>query len=148
VIRLPATVFVATVPVDLHLSFDRLAGIVRERLGADPRTDTLVVFHNRRRTHLKLLWSDGSGYVLLYKRLDHGTYRIPLAIPPGAARVTVSARELALLLEGLDHAKLRAARRDVRDGRAGPSLARGRATPSSTSARAGARGPVDSNGHA
>ena len=147
-IRWPRSIFVAIAPIDLHLSFDRLAGAVRERLGADPRADTLVVFHNRRRTHLKLLWSDGSGYVLLYKRLDHGTYRIPLAIPPDAARVTVSARELALLLEGLDHAKLRAARRDVRDGRVGPSLARARATPSGTSARAGARSRVDSNGHA
>jgi transposase len=111
VIRLPSQIFVATAPVDLHLSFDRLAGIVREQLGAEPRSETLVVFHNRRRTHVKLLWHDGRGYCLLYRRLDRGTYRIPLAIPPGAARVTVSARELTLLLDGIDDAKLRAARR-------------------------------------
>lgn len=123
-IRLPREIFVATAPVDLHLSFDRLAAIVREQLGADPRADTLVVFHNRRRTHLKLIWFDGSGYVLLYKRLDRGTYRIPLAIPPGADRVTVSERELHLLLAGIDHAKLRAARQCVRAS--GPSVARAR----------------------
>jgi transposase len=114
VIRLPAQIYVATAPVDLHLSFDRLAGIVREQLGADPRTETLVVFHNRRRTHVKLLWHDGRGYCVLYKRLDRGTYRIPLAIPAGAARVTVTTRELAVLLEGIDEAKLRAARRMVK----------------------------------
>jgi len=67
-IRMPSTILVATAPVDLRLSFDRLAGIVRDRLGADPRRDTLVVFHNRGRTHVKLLWHDGSGYCLLYNQ--------------------------------------------------------------------------------
>jgi transposase len=112
-IRLPATILAATTPIDLRLSFDRLAGIVREQLGADPRRDTLVIFHNRARTHVKLLWHDGTGYCLLYKRLDRGTYRIPLAIPAGAQHVSVSARELAVLLEGIDEDALRAARRSV-----------------------------------
>ena len=85
--RLPAMVYVATEPVNLHFSFDRLAGIVREQLGGDPRSEALFVFHNRRRTHAKILWHDGRGYWLLYKRLDRGTYRIPLAIPPGAPSV-------------------------------------------------------------
>jgi transposase len=116
-IRWPSTILAATAPVDLRLSFDRLAGIVREQLGADPRRDTLIVFHNRARTHLKLLWHDGTGYCLLYKRLDRGSYRIPLAIPAGARHVTVSARELAILLEGIDEEALRAARRSI-DGMA------------------------------
>jgi transposase len=98
------------VPFNLHLSFDRLAGIVRDHLGGDPRVDTLVVFHNRRRTHLKLLWHDGRGYVILYKRIDHGRYRIPLAIPANARSVTVSRRELQILFEGID---ARAVRRAV-----------------------------------
>ncbi len=74
-IRWPTTILVTTAPVNLHMSFDRLAAIVREQLGADPKADTVVVFHNRRRTHVKLLWHDGSGYVLLYKKgLDRGHY--------------------------------------------------------------------------
>jgi len=119
-IKLPAQVFVATAPVDLHLSFDRLAGIVRDQLGADPRVETLVVFHNRRRTHVKLLWHDTSGYCILYKRLDRGAYRIPLMIPPGASRVTVTMRELGLLLDGIDEATLRAARRSARSAQVNP----------------------------
>ena len=67
-IRLPSTVYVATEPVNLHLSFDRLAGIVRQQLGGDPRSDALFVFHNRRGTHAKILLHDGSGYWILYKR--------------------------------------------------------------------------------
>ena len=108
-VRLPKTILIAIAPIDLHLSFDRLAAIVRNDLGAEPKADTVVVFHNRRRTHVKLLWHAGSGYVVLYKRLDRGTYRIPLAVPAGARKVTASREELLVLLEGLDEARLRRA---------------------------------------
>ena len=112
-IRLPQTIFVATAPLDLRLSFDRLAGIVRQLLGGDPKSDAIYVFHNRARTHLKMLWHDSTGYCVIYKRLDRGTYRIPDAIPHDAPRVQVSAREMTVLLAGIDEAKLRAARRSV-----------------------------------
>jgi transposase len=116
-IRLPATLYVAIEPVNLHLSFDRLAGIVREQLGGDPRAEAAFIFHNRRGTHLKVLWFDGSGYCILYKRLDRGVYRIPVAIPARATRVSVSHRELELLLQGIDRRVLRAARRVTRSRR-------------------------------
>lgn len=112
-IRLPAAIYVATAPVNLHLSFDRLAGIVREQLGGDPRADAMYFFHNRRGTHAKILWHDGRGYCLLYRRLDRGVFRIPLSIPAGAERVQVSRRELELLLQGIDRRALRAARQAV-----------------------------------
>ena len=111
-IELPLAVYVATEPVNLHLSFDRLAGMVREQLGGDPRGEAVFVFHNRRRTHLKLLWHDQRGYCVFYKRLDRGTYRIPTAIPPGACSVRVSHRELSVVLRGIDHELLRRARRE------------------------------------
>jgi transposase len=113
-----ATIYVATEPVDMRLSFDRLAGIVRDHLGANPRHDTLVVFHNRRRTLLKLLWHSRGGYCLFYKRLDRGTYRIPLAIPRGATSVKCSRREVMLILEGVDRELMRRARRRLRNSRA------------------------------
>jgi transposase len=113
VIRWPSTILAATTPIDLRLSFDRLAGIIREQLGGDPRSGTLVVFHNRARTHLKMIWHDGTGYCVFYKRLDRRTYRIPLAIPAGARHVSVSAREVTVLLEGIDDAMLRSARRSI-----------------------------------
>lgn len=113
-IRLPRRLFVATAPIDLRLSFDRLAGIVRDALGHDPRRETLVAFHNRRRTHLKLLWHDGFAYCVLYRRLDRGVYRIPLAIPPGATSVVVSRRELMLLFEGIDEQLVNKARRSLK----------------------------------
>lgn len=116
-IKLPEAIYVATAPTNMHLSFDRLAGLVREQLGGDPRGTALFVFHNTTRTLVKLLWHDGRGYSLLYRRLDRGTYRIPVAVTEGATRVTVSARELALLLEGIDARALRNARRVLRSTR-------------------------------
>jgi len=115
--RLPrdAKVYAATEPVNMHLSFDRLAAIVRDKLGVDPRDDTLVLFHNRRRKLVKLLWHHKGGYCIFYKRLDRGTYRIPLAIPPGATHVEVSRRELQLVVEGIDRATMRRARRRLRE---------------------------------
>jgi len=113
-LELPSEIYVATEPVNLRLSFDRLAGIVREQLGREPREDVLVVFHNKRRTHLKLLWHDGSGYWIGFKRLERRTLRIPLPIPPGASKVEISARELRVLLQGIDMRAIRAARRTVR----------------------------------
>jgi transposase len=111
--RLPATIYVATEPVNMHLSFDRLAGIVRQQLGCDARGDGAYVFHNRRRTLVKILWHDGSGYWIFYNRLDRGVYRIPLAIPEGATHVRASQREIELLLEGIDSKALRVARRSI-----------------------------------
>lgn len=112
-IALPTEVFVATAPVDLRYSFDRLAGLVRERIGEEPKRPAVFVFHNRARTHLKVLWHDGRGYCVFYKRLDRGTYRIPLSVAPQATHVRMTARELALLLRGIDEAILAAARRSV-----------------------------------
>ena len=118
-IKLPAAIYVASVPVDLRLSFDRLGGIVREVLGHEPRSDAAFVFHNKARTHLKIPWHDTRGYCLLYKRLDRGTYRVPLVVPPGAVEVTLTTRELAALFEGLDGKLLARARQIVRETRRG-----------------------------
>jgi transposase len=113
-LQLPSTIWVATAPINLRLSFDRLAGIVRAELGGDPKQPLLVMFHNARRTHAKLLWHDGHSYCLFYKRLDPGrTFRIPLAIPADARSVVVSTRELQLILDGINHKLLRKARATV-----------------------------------
>ncbi|MEI8257506.1 MAG: IS66 family insertion sequence element accessory protein TnpB [Deltaproteobacteria bacterium] len=54
-------VYVATAPVNLHLSFDRLVAIVREQLGSEPSESAVFVFHNRPRTHVKTHASSRGG---------------------------------------------------------------------------------------
>lgn len=100
-------VFIAADPIDLHLSFDRLAGLVRGHLAADPLSGHLFVFFNRSRTHTKILTFDSSGFTLYYRRLERGTFQLP-RVPEGATRVEVDAGTLAMILEGID---LRAPRR-------------------------------------
>ena len=94
-------IYVALGPVDLRWSFDLLIGIVRDRLGQDPRGG-LVVFLNRRADRAKILFHDASGWCLLYKRLDRGVFPKPETIDANAPAVRVSPRELELLLVGRD----------------------------------------------
>ena len=101
-LNLPRTVrvFVATEPVDMRGSFDALAGRVR-RLGLDPVDGHLYVFVSRRRHMLAVLYFDGTGWVIVRKRLEIGTFQLP-AVPNGATRVQVDGRVLASILEGID----------------------------------------------
>lgn len=94
-------IYVATETIDMRWSFDILAGVVRERLGEEPRSGALFVFFGRRFDRLKVLFFDRTGYCLLYKRLDRGTFRVPGAAA-GQTGVEVDEEELGLLLEGLD----------------------------------------------
>ena len=70
-------IFLGLDPIDLRWGFDRLAGLVAERLGRSARSGALFVFFGRRREALKVLFFDGNGLCLFYKRLDQGTFRLP-----------------------------------------------------------------------
>ena len=101
-LNLPATVrvFVATEPVDMRGSFDSLAGRIR-RLGLEPSDGHLYVFVSRRRHLLAVLYFDGSGWVLVKKRLEAGTFQLPV-VPDGTRQIRVDGRVLASILEGID----------------------------------------------
>jgi transposase len=94
-------VFVGIDPIDLRWGFHRLAGVVTEQLGRDARGGALFVFFGKRREAMKVLFWDGTGMCLFYKRLDKGTFRIPLA-SDGARVVTLGEREFDDLLDGID----------------------------------------------
>lgn len=68
-------VLVATRPVDFRKGMDGLAALVRESLGCDPFSGVVYVFRSKRADRLKLLLWDGSGLVLLAKRLEQGSFR-------------------------------------------------------------------------
>ena len=93
-------VFVAVAPFNMHRSFDGLAGEVR-RLLLDPLDGHLYVFLNARRTIMKAIFFDRSGFCVYSKRLAQGSFQLPTTAP-GAARVEVDATVLAMMLEGID----------------------------------------------
>ena len=95
-------IFVALETVDMRYSFDRLAGIAKEQIGYDARSGALFVFFGRRRESLKVLFFDGGGLCVFYKRLDRGTFRIPEALQPGCKHVELDDAALDALLDGID----------------------------------------------
>jgi transposase len=100
----PTRILVATAPVDFRKSIDGLAALVELHLRETPLSGTMFVFTNRRRDGLKLLVWDRGGFVLVYKRLERGRFRLPAA---DSDRVTLTPAELAALLEGIDLAHAR-----------------------------------------
>jgi transposase len=95
-------VFVGLDLIDLRWGFNRLTGLVSERIGRDARGGALFVFFGKRRDAIKVLFFDGTGVCLFYKRLDKGTFRIPAAPAEGATSVMIEDRELDDLLDGID----------------------------------------------
>lgn len=94
-------VFLGVESIDLRWGFDRLAGMVAERIGRSARSGALFVFRGRRGDAIKVLFFDGSGMCIFYKRLDRGTFRWPEALPPGTTSVAVDERTLEELLDGI-----------------------------------------------
>jgi transposase len=94
-------IFMGLDPIDLRWGFDRLAGIVGERLTRDARSGALFVFFGKRRDCLKVLFFDGTGMCLFYKRLDTGTFRLP-PVPEGTTTLAIEDRVLDDLLDGVD----------------------------------------------
>jgi transposase len=95
-------IFLSVDTIDLRWGFDRLAGLAQERAGVDARSGALFVFFGKRRTGVKVLFCDGTGMCLFYKRLDRGVFRGPVSVAEGAASITLSERELEDLLDGID----------------------------------------------
>lgn len=96
-------------------SFNALAGHVR-RLHADPLDGHIYLFVNRRKTLLKALWFDRTGWAIFSKRLERGTFELPSA-EPGTRKVAVDPAQLAMILEGIELAARR--RKRYRHGSAG-----------------------------
>ena len=94
-------IFVAVEPVDMRLGFERLGGLVRERMAREPRSRALFVFFGKRRQTVKILTWDGTGVVLTYKKLDRGLFEIPLAERDGEASVMVSETMFEAIFTGL-----------------------------------------------
>jgi transposase len=65
-------VLVAAKPVDFRKGGDGLAALVREALGEDPFSGTIFIFRSKRADRLKIVTWDGTGLVLLWKRLGMG----------------------------------------------------------------------------
>ena len=100
----PSRILLSTSPADFRKSIDGLAALVELHLRESPLSGTMFVFRNARGNALKLLvWSSG-GFVLVYKKLERGRFRVPTS---ETDRKALTPAEVAAILEGIDlrHAK-------------------------------------------
>ena len=92
-------IMVATKPVDFRKGHDGLAALVSSVLRKDPFTGTVFVFRSRRADRLKLLYWDGTGLVMAYKRLEDARFTWP-AIKDGI--MALNHTQFEALFAGLD----------------------------------------------
>jgi transposase len=101
-----ARIWLAATPVDMRCGFDRLAELARAVTGQDPFHAHLFLFRSRRGDRLKVLQWDRDGYVLWYKRLEVGVFRLP-QIRSGASSIELRPSEFAMLLDGIDMSRVK-----------------------------------------
>ena len=100
--------FLCCSTIDMRNGFDGLAGIVRNHLKKDPVSGDLFIFLNKTRTHIKLLYWDGDGFALFYKRLERGRYAFTAHNGPSKQ---IKREELLMLLEGLSFSEMKQKKR-------------------------------------
>ena len=91
-------------PTDMRKSFDGLCGLIRHQLQEEPTSGQLFVFINRRKTHLKILYFDGAGFCIWFKRLEQGQFNVR---SDSGDKQRFSWLQLKLLLDGLEVKKIR-----------------------------------------
>lgn len=96
-----ARLFLCQVPVRMHKSFEGLSAIVEQMFPGELLSGAFFIFLSRRKDHMKLLYWDGDGFVIFYKRLEKGSFGANKGTPTSMPR-----REFLMLLEGITPKRL------------------------------------------
>lgn len=91
-------IYLACGYTDLRRGIDGLAAIVQHSFQLDPFTDSLFLFCGRRSDRIKALHWEGDGFVLLYKRLERGSFQWPRTV---AEVCQLTPQQFRWLMEGL-----------------------------------------------
>jgi transposase len=92
--------YVHRAPVDMRKNINGLAVIVQEEMKLDLRSSSLFVFCNERRTRMKILYFDKSGFALWLKRLEESKFPWPKNL--GQETISITREDMALLLDGVN----------------------------------------------
>ena len=127
-------IYLALEPVDMRLGAERLGALVREKMEAEPRSRALFVFVGKRGHSMKVLTWDGTGTIVVHKKLDAGRFELPRATTPGHQHLQVSDALFDVIHKGVARTP-----RTVRPSRVATASA-GTDTPTGTAASAPAGG--------
>lgn len=97
-------------PADMRKGFDGLSGLVINKLNQNPLSGDIFIFINRPRTLIKLLVWDQTGYAIWHKRLEQGTFEMPI-IDTTSNSVEINKQKLMLILEGISLKNIRIRKR-------------------------------------
>lgn len=92
-------IWLCSKPTDMRKSFDGLAALAKNQMHEDPLSGHFFVFINRRKTHVKILYFDRSGYCLWMKRLEQGRFNVD---GDSEGKQLLDGTQLKLILEGID----------------------------------------------
>jgi transposase len=84
----------------MRASYDSLFERAKGVMGQDPFSGHLFLFINQRRTSIKCLYYDGTGLVLICKRLERGLFSRVNSLFAG--EIVLTQAEFALFFEGAD----------------------------------------------
>ena len=94
-------VYAAVGPTDMRKGFDGLSALAAQIVGGDPVSGHLFLFCNRRRTQIRVLFWDGTGFCIYAKRLARGTFEL-LGANARTRSIEIDAETLSLILAGIE----------------------------------------------
>ena len=92
--------YIHRIPVDMRKSINGLTAIVQAEMRLDLRTSSLFIFCNQRRTHLKMIYFDRSGFALWLKRLEDSRFPWPTHFDEDTVKIEL--KDLRLPLDGVN----------------------------------------------
>lgn len=93
------SIYIANKPVDMRKSIDGLCYLVVEELRMNPQGNCLYIFYNKSKDKLKILCWHKNGFILFYKRLERGRFKLP---KDNMDELIISESQLQWLIAGLD----------------------------------------------
>ena len=114
-------VFAHRDPTDMRKSFSGLVGLVELELGQQVESGHLFLFFNRRRDRVKVLYFVGDGLVIVYRKLERGTFETPASLAAGqdpSGGVELRLSDLTLILEGIELSSVKRRKRWHREPQA------------------------------
>ena len=96
-------VFVCKQPTDMRAGFDALYNRAKNIIGVDPKSGHMFLFINKKRDRVKVLLYDGTGYIVIAKRLDRGSFA--KINPYYRKQLVLTQAEFQLYFEGADVSK-------------------------------------------
>jgi transposase len=101
-------IWLYTGTTDMRKSFNGLSALAKHQLKGNPLSGDFFVFTNRRRTLMKILYFDRSGYCIWMKKLEAGAFQIPTH---SEDKIALDRTQLTLILEGIDLRSIRKRKR-------------------------------------